>query len=219
MRERLRAELRTARRVDAPSTIRALFAEVDALLRAGHRSERSRGAPASRTARRSLHVASRDRHALSVAPRRARRPALIVFVKRRLLMPVFRWLFEYSRDNFERQRRVNQVLFACVQELAIETARAFASRCASSLTTAIASRPPTREARLRRPAIRRRHRRRLRGALPRARRAARCRATTSRCSPRCARDYVTWANACPAGETTENGVRVRPLSRGAARAV
>jgi hypothetical protein len=47
----------------------------------------------------------------------------MVFVKRRLLMPVFRWLFEYSRDNFERQRRVNQVLFACVQELAVETAR------------------------------------------------------------------------------------------------
>ena len=38
-------------------------------------------------------------------------------------MPMFRWLFEYSRDNFERQRRVNQVLFACVQELAAETAR------------------------------------------------------------------------------------------------
>lgn len=49
--------------------------------------------------------------------------ALIVFVKRRLLMPVFRWLFEYSRDNFERQRRVNHVLFACVQELAVENAR------------------------------------------------------------------------------------------------
>ena len=44
------------------------------------------------------------------------------FVKRRLMMPVLRWMFEYSRDNFERQRRVNQVLFACVQELAIETA-------------------------------------------------------------------------------------------------
>jgi hypothetical protein len=47
----------------------------------------------------------------------------IVFVKRRLLMPVLRWLFEYSRDNFERQRRVNDVLFACVQELAIDNAR------------------------------------------------------------------------------------------------
>jgi hypothetical protein len=47
----------------------------------------------------------------------------IIFLKQRILMPVLRWLFEYSRDNFERQRRVNYVLFACVQELAIETAR------------------------------------------------------------------------------------------------
>jgi hypothetical protein len=47
----------------------------------------------------------------------------IIFLKRRVLMPMLRWLFEYSRDNFERQRRVNQVLFACVQELAVETAR------------------------------------------------------------------------------------------------
>ena len=49
--------------------------------------------------------------------------SIILFVKRRLLMPMFRWLFEYSRDNFERQRRVNMVLFACVQELAAETIR------------------------------------------------------------------------------------------------
>ena len=47
----------------------------------------------------------------------------LIFIKRRVLMPVFRWMFEYSRDNFERQRRVNHVLFACVQELAVETAR------------------------------------------------------------------------------------------------
>jgi hypothetical protein len=46
-----------------------------------------------------------------------------IFVKQRVLMPMLRWLFEYSRDNFERQRRVNDVLFACVQELAIENAR------------------------------------------------------------------------------------------------
>jgi hypothetical protein len=49
--------------------------------------------------------------------------SVVQFVKRRLLMPMLRWLFEYSRDNFERQRRVNDVLFACVQELAIENAR------------------------------------------------------------------------------------------------
>jgi hypothetical protein len=49
--------------------------------------------------------------------------SLFIFVKQRVLMPMLRWLFEFSRDNFERQRRVNDVLFACVQELAIENAR------------------------------------------------------------------------------------------------
>lgn len=49
--------------------------------------------------------------------------ALFTFLKRNVLMPVFRWLFEYSRDNFERQRRTNLILFACVQELALETAQ------------------------------------------------------------------------------------------------
>ena len=54
---------------------------------------------------------------------RSRGPAaLLVLLKRHLLMRVFRWLYEYSRDNFERQRRTNQVLFACVQELALEAA-------------------------------------------------------------------------------------------------
>ena len=65
------------------------------------------------------------------------------------------------------------------------------------------------EARLRRPALRRRHRRRLRGALPRA-------GAERLCAPRhditvlttCARDYVTWANAYPPGETRDARVRV-----------
>jgi hypothetical protein len=55
--------------------------------------------------------------------RSARSASLVLFVKRRVLMPLLRWLFEYSRDNFERQQRVNHVLFACVQELATENAR------------------------------------------------------------------------------------------------
>ena len=49
-------------------------------------------------------------------------PALI-FLKRRLLLPIMRWLYEYSLENFRRQRRVNTVLFACIEELAIENAR------------------------------------------------------------------------------------------------
>jgi hypothetical protein len=47
----------------------------------------------------------------------------VVWVKRRVLLPVMRWLYEYSLDNFRRQRRVNRVLFACIEELAIENAR------------------------------------------------------------------------------------------------
>jgi hypothetical protein len=48
---------------------------------------------------------------------------LILPLKRYVLMPLLRWLFEYSRDNFERQARINQVVFSCIQELATENAR------------------------------------------------------------------------------------------------
>ena len=34
-----------------------------------------------------------------------------------------RWLFEYSQDNFRRQDHLNRLLFACIEELAIENAR------------------------------------------------------------------------------------------------
>jgi len=48
---------------------------------------------------------------------------VIVFVKQRLLLPLVRWLVEYNRDNFRRQQRVNRLLAACIEELAIENAR------------------------------------------------------------------------------------------------
>ena len=47
----------------------------------------------------------------------------IVFVKRRLLLPLMRWLLDYSRENFRRQQRLNRILAACIEELAIENAR------------------------------------------------------------------------------------------------
>src|ERR1051325_2613930 len=47
----------------------------------------------------------------------------ILLIKRRLLLPVTRWLFEYSQENFRRQQRINAVLFACIEDLAIENAR------------------------------------------------------------------------------------------------
>ena len=48
---------------------------------------------------------------------------LLIFIKRRLLLPMFHWLWEYSLENFRTQRRVNTILFACIEELAIENAR------------------------------------------------------------------------------------------------
>ena len=47
----------------------------------------------------------------------------IVWAKRHLLLPLMRWLFEYSQDNFRRQHHLNRVLFSCLEELAIENAR------------------------------------------------------------------------------------------------
>jgi len=44
----------------------------------------------------------------------------ILFVKRRVLQPVMRWLFEYALENFRRQDRVNVALMACLQSLAAD---------------------------------------------------------------------------------------------------
>jgi hypothetical protein len=48
---------------------------------------------------------------------------LILFVKKRLLRPLMHWLYEYSLENFRRQRRVNRLLFASIEELALENAK------------------------------------------------------------------------------------------------
>jgi hypothetical protein len=48
---------------------------------------------------------------------------LILFVKRRLVLPLVRWLFEYSQSNFRRQQQLNRILLACIEELAIDNAR------------------------------------------------------------------------------------------------
>ena len=121
VRERLRQQLLdhgAARAFEDP----ALFADVERLLHAATESGDANalilpellGDPDTWRLRTAMRYESHRGGAAGAA---------MVFLKRRLLMPMFRWLFEYSRDNFERQRRVNQVLFACVQELAVETAR------------------------------------------------------------------------------------------------
>ena len=120
VRERVRAELvrhGASPALDDP----ALFADIDALLR--HAIERSQ--PAALLLPELLGDPSswRLETAIKYQSHRGAAGAPIVFVKQRLLMPLLRWFYEFNRDNFERQRRINQVLFACVQELAIETTR------------------------------------------------------------------------------------------------
>ena len=120
VRERLRSEL--LRHGASPAfEDPALFADVEALLRRGTES----ASPPALLLPALLGDPDTWRLETRMQYRSHREGAgpFIIFVKRRLLMPVFRWLFEYSRDNFERQRHMNAVLAACVQELAIETAR------------------------------------------------------------------------------------------------
>lgn len=49
-------------------------------------------------------------------------PAIVLF-KRRVAEPLTRWLYEHLAENLRRQHRINRLLFACVEELAIENAR------------------------------------------------------------------------------------------------
>jgi hypothetical protein len=48
---------------------------------------------------------------------------VLVFIKRRLILPLTRWLYEYSLENFRRQQKLNTILLACIEELAIENAK------------------------------------------------------------------------------------------------
>jgi hypothetical protein len=121
VRDRLRRQLIEAGAGEALADSQ-VFAEVEALLRRAAESadRKTLILPELLGDPRSWRLAMAMQYQ---SHRAAGSASAIIFLKRRVLMPLFRWLFEYSRDNFERQRRVNDVLFACVQELAIETAR------------------------------------------------------------------------------------------------
>jgi hypothetical protein len=120
VRERVRAEL-VRHGASAALEDPALFADIDAILRAA--IERSQ--PAALLLPELLGDPSTWRldTAIKYQTHRGAAGAPIIFVKQRVLMPLLRWFYEFNRDNFERQRRINQVLFACVQELAIELAK------------------------------------------------------------------------------------------------
>jgi hypothetical protein len=124
LQERVRARLRhdLVQHGASPALEDAgIYAEVERVLREA----------TSRTAVRSLVLPEllgdpstwRLEPAIAYRSHRGRRVgALLGGIKQRLLMPVLRWLYEYSHDNFVRQQRLNHLLFACVQELAIQNA-------------------------------------------------------------------------------------------------
>jgi len=57
---------------------------------------------------------------------RSHRPVigkLLIFVKRRIVLPVVYWLYEYCSENFRAQRRINDGLMILTETLAQENAR------------------------------------------------------------------------------------------------
>jgi hypothetical protein len=49
--------------------------------------------------------------------------SMLLFFKRRVMLPLTRWLYEYALENFKRQDRVNIALMSCLQTYAAEHAR------------------------------------------------------------------------------------------------
>ena len=101
----------------------------------------------------------------------------LLFVKTRVLLPLNRWLYRYTREHFRRQHQVNLALFACLESLAIENARLRQDVDALRRTDPASSRParrgPVDEARVCRPPLRHGRHRRIRSALPIDRRTPR----------------------------------------------
>ena len=57
---------------------------------------------------------------------RSHRPVvgnLLIFLKRRIVLPVVYWLYEYCAENFRAQRRINAGLMTLTETLAQENAR------------------------------------------------------------------------------------------------
>jgi hypothetical protein len=119
VREELRRELQT--RASAPELDdEAIFAAVD---------EAFRGA-VTRARRGALILPEviddddwRLETSLAFSSHRPVMGSAILLVKRRVLLPLTQWLYDYTRRNFQRQQRVTETVFACLQALAADNAR------------------------------------------------------------------------------------------------
>ena len=140
VRSRLRDELARVR-PGAPLLDPDVFADVEAILREALASREHLLLP---------HVLFEDddwelERGLRFESHRPILGRAVVAAKRRLLLPLTRWLFEYSRDNFVRQIRVNETLMASVEALVVEVVRlrheVTAMRTSPSASNADPSRP------------------------------------------------------------------------------
>lgn len=96
-----------------------MFEEVEELLRSALGRRRALMTPSLLLDENEWDLAT----SLRLTSHRHRTGGVILFVKRRLLLPLTRWLYEFSRDNFERQNQVNDTLMAAVETLTVEVMR------------------------------------------------------------------------------------------------
>ena len=198
VRERLRAQL-LASGGSPDFEDPALFADVEALLHA------AAGTPDSAKLILPELLGEPDTWRLTTSMRyqshRARGPAaVLIFLKRHILMPVFRWLYEVQPRQF-RAPAAHQPGAVCVRAGA--GAR---NRSAPPRNTA-----PVRRRQMKLAFVVQRYGADIAGGSE-----AHCRELAERLSARhditvlttCAKDYVTWENAYPAGAGSENGVHV-----------
>lgn len=63
------------------------------------------------------------RPAIRFRTHRPRFGKALIFLKRRVVLPVVYWLYEYCADNFRAQRKINSGLMILIETLAQENAR------------------------------------------------------------------------------------------------
>jgi len=135
---RVRASLRARLQAAGASEFAdaALFDEVDALFRQALAND-DRGALILPPL---LPDDWQPELSLRLASHRGGLGSIVVFVKRRLLLPLTRWLFEYALENFRRQHRTNLALMACLQTLAVEHVRLRRALAEATTGAAVAGR-------------------------------------------------------------------------------
>lgn len=154
--------------------------------------------------------------ALGWGTHRGRIGALIVWVKKRILFPLNRWLYSYTWHNLHRQQKLNVLLLSAVESLAVSHARLRQEIDELRPRAPQAIPPKATERPAKEPRPRSKDSEPLKLAFVVDRYGAdvpggserHCREFAERLAGRghevtvltsCARDYVTWANVFPPG--------------------